>query len=266
MLIYNFDYFVKVQIWKNKNLFRFHVETTNEPMPDFKKVQKDWKYKTSFYAFSSQYRGILSRNYRMIHYLNNNTAPYETIDVISIYDVQNYGDYENYGGFIVFQNPVQDQFQEIKTIPLLLFRNENSLGIFIRELEDDVKKWYNTKFKENMTVYHVFKNDPSSLHYWRNNQENVCLPTSFKNKEYFTIIDCVKANSIDILKNKNTFVGTNSKAVYDIYQQEFKKNEPKNNTNLKYIILYSCIGFSFLLFLCSSSLWIMKQQKKNSTL
>lgn len=249
MSFQNFNYFVEIQIWQYKNYFKLHYVTPEQPLPNFRNFQNKWRFKDRFYGFSYQYRGLLSRGYRVVHYFDSNEPPYHTEKIISFYDVFNYAASKNFGGFITFQGPYEGQFKEMSLSPLLLFQESNRV---IAKIEKSVnyqndKQWYERKKYENCMFYYVFQKSPKTLRYWRANSENVCLPTDSKEHSYNTLLGCIEDNSINVLKNRDTYVGTNSLPI----QETYKSNLPNPVVNVAQtktiLIVFLCIAILFSL-------------------
>jgi hypothetical protein len=230
----SYNYFVEFTIWSkfenDKKLCHLHQKTIESWKPDIPDLETNWKYEGRFFALSIVYRGILSRGYEIINYSQNKRYPYQLlltetygIDERQFFEgsIPNEFDFDLFhGSFITLAGIYENQFPNIKTVPLMLIEDGQNLLIeMVKDFKKENKKWYDIKQISRYYVTNVFESDPSQFHFWRANSEKICLPTTAEQKEYNTILECVMDNSKNVLKNKEIYVETTSDQIYDIYQQ-----------------------------------------------
>lgn len=184
------SYFQRVQLWKHKTrpLFRFFSHNTSPMPPEWKEYswKKDWEKIQTFYAFSSEYKGVLSRGYLPVRIVNEEAYPHQSLFVDSPMSSFSYPNTEN---FIVFLYPFLD------TIPLFISTNgkpihdvvlyngtaRNDLVLntkynFFPSKISETTPWYAkyTPFS-NSKFFYVFAEQPS-YSYWKISNEKIILP------------------------------------------------------------------------------------------
>lgn len=263
-----FEYYVKIQIWKKNNHCHLHIATKDEPNPTFLNFQDNWTLKNTFFAFSSEYRGLLSRNYKTIVFKNYLLPPYQTYfisDDQTLYFSQNEqnGDRKfKTNSFIALLNPFENQFKNIETTPLeiKIYIDDVDVNLLLNYQKAKNKIWYDIPYPENQFLVHVFSTFPTNLYYWRANTENTCIPCVKEQAQYNTVLECVMDNSKNILKNKKIFVGTNSNQYYNLYNQTSpfeQSNQAKKILFSFFVILVATIMIILLALLA------MKRTEKN---
>jgi hypothetical protein len=187
-----FSYFQRVQLWKHKTkpFFRFFSHNTMRMPPEWKDYswEEDWEMTKIFYAFSSNYKGILSRGYLPVRIVNEENYPYRSLFVDTPMSSFSYRNTEN---FIVFLYPFLD------SIPLFISTNGkpihdvvlydkksrndvalNTLYNFFPSTIGESTPWYKkyTPFS-NSKFFYVFSKEPSYSH-WTISTEKIILPST----------------------------------------------------------------------------------------
>lgn len=188
------SYFQQIQIWKHNHhsQFRFHVNDNSPIPPEWKKHpwKKDWKLYKTFYAFSDQYKGYLSRGYCPVRIVNKNTYPFQSLFVDTPMSSFFYPNTEK---FLVFLYPF------LETIPLFISTNVKLLhDVVLYDKQESENKalhrlynffpseygntipWYKkyTPYS-NSKFFYVFP-EPPDFSYWTLNTEKIIVPCKTK--------------------------------------------------------------------------------------
>ena len=259
----SYNYFVEFTIWSKfeneQKLCHLHQKTIENWIPDIPNLEKNWKYEGNFFALSIVYRGLLSRGYEIINYSQNKKSPYQLV-LTPTYGIDERQFFEGtidesidrvfHGSFITLANTFENQFPNVRTVPLVLIEDgENLLLEIVRDFKKENKKWYNIKQSSRYYVTSVFESNPNNLHFWRANSEKICLPTTADKKKYNTILECTLDNSKDMLKNKKVYVETTSDQIYDIYNNTNKSIQAEKGENQIFIIQLFIVLIIFLIVL-----------------
>ncbi|OUX67987.1 MAG: hypothetical protein CBD38_00785 [bacterium TMED178] len=186
------SYFQRVQLWKHKTkpLFRFFSHNTAPMPPEWKEYpwKQDWEKMQTFYAFSADYKGALSRGYFPVRIVNEEAYPHQSLFVDTPMSSFSYRNTED---FIVFLYPFLD------SIPLFISTNgkpihdvvvyntaaRNDLALntkynFFPSKISQTTPWYEkyTPFS-NSKFFYVFADKPSYSH-WKINSEKIILPAT----------------------------------------------------------------------------------------
>ena len=231
----NFNYFVKVNIWKTKSIkpTKYHFTVEDDPFwkvmnlssEENDRMSETWEKWKTFYAFPRTAGGLIGRGTTVIRMYASTKFPYETEEIV--------------GNMKRVSRPLSLVFRcYIYPFPdttLLYFQlqesNEKSNVKNVILMDDETKKdsklidkynflpskknkkvvWYKKYCPNQSKFLYVYNFEPSYTH-WKPTSEYICLPSNDKNA-YPTLKACVDSNK-KYIYNKNVYVQNSSEPLY----------------------------------------------------
>jgi hypothetical protein len=227
----NFNYFVKVNIWKTKSIKPTKYRFTSEDDPFWKvmnlsseendKMSETWERWKSFYTFPRTAGGLIGRGTTVIRMYTSTEFPYETDEIV--------GNMKRVSRplslvFRCYIYPFPDttllyfhiQQSNIKKVILLDDETKNDSKLmdkynFLPSKKNKKVLWYKKYCPNQSKFLYIYNFEPSYTH-WKPTSEYICLPSNDKNT-FPTLKACVDSTK-NYIYNKNVYVQNSSEPLF----------------------------------------------------